>query len=46
METTLQNLERFYAEGIMGDLSGSTQEREQTLSAWRYQLERLWSEVE
>lgn len=46
METTLQNLERFYAEGIMGDLSGSTQEREQTLTAWRYQLERLWSEVE
>ena len=46
MEKTLQNLDRFYAEGLMGDLSGSTADREQTLAAWRYQLERLWTEVE
>lgn len=46
METTLQNLERFYAEGVMGDLTNSTEDRERTLTAWRYQLERLWSEVE
>ena len=46
METTLQNLERFYAEGVMGDLTGSAEDRERTLTAWRYQLEGLWSEIE
>ncbi len=46
MEKTLQNLERFYAEGVMGDLSNSPEDRERTLTAWRYQLERLWLEVE
>ncbi len=46
MEATLQTLERFYAEGLMGELEGTSEEREKTLAAWRQQLERLWSEVE
>lgn len=46
MEATLQTLERFYAEGLMGELEGTSEDREKTLAAWRQQLERLWSEVE
>jgi hypothetical protein len=46
LETTLQTLERFYEEGVMGDLNQNQQQRQETLAAWRYQLERLWSEME
>lgn len=46
MEATLQTLERFYAEGMMGDMQGGAATQEQTLEAWRQQLERLWPEVE
>ncbi|HEY9808141.1 MAG TPA: hypothetical protein V6D13_02270 [Halomicronema sp.] len=46
LEATLQNLERFYQEGLMGDMAQSSEAREGTLAAWRYQLERLWSQVE
>jgi hypothetical protein len=46
MEATLQTLERFYAEGLMGEMQGDAETREQTLAAWRRQLERLWPEVE
>ncbi len=46
MEETLQTLERFYAEGLMGELEGTSEDREKTLAAWRRQLERLWSEAE
>ncbi len=46
LQATMQNLERFYAEGLMGDDNQSPQAREETLSAWRRQLERLWPEVE
>ncbi|MGB3534871.1 MAG: hypothetical protein WBA13_15335 [Microcoleaceae cyanobacterium] len=46
IETTMQTLERFYAEGLMGEMQGSSTTREQTLEAWRQQLERLWPEVE
>jgi hypothetical protein len=42
---TLQTLERFYREGVMGDVDQPIEEREATLSAWRYQLERLWEQV-
>lgn len=42
LESTLQTLERFYAEGMLGGLDQSAQERETTLAAWRYQLTRLW----
>lgn len=45
-ETTLQTLDRFYREGLLGDLEQGTQSREQVLAAWQRQLERLWPEVE
>jgi len=44
LEATLQTLERFYEEGLMGDMAAGTQARADTLAAWRYQLERLWNE--
>lgn len=46
VETTLQTLDRFYAEGLMGEMELGRESRENTLAAWRYQLERLWPEVE
>lgn len=46
LESTLQTLERFYEEGMMGNLEDSSQSREATLAAWRDRLERLWPEVE
>jgi hypothetical protein len=46
VETTLQSLDRFYAEGMMGEMELGRESRQQTLAAWRYQLERLWPEVE
>jgi hypothetical protein len=46
LETTLQTLERFYQEGMLGGLDQEPQEREEFLAAWKYQLKRLWSEVE
>jgi hypothetical protein len=46
LEATLQNLDRFYQEGVMGEVEQSTQQREQVLGAWRYQLERLWNQVD
>ena len=45
LEATIQTLERFYAEGLMGEINMNSEYREKTLAAWRYQLERLWSEV-
>ncbi|ACK68664.1 Domain of unknown function DUF1821 [Gloeothece citriformis PCC 7424] len=44
LEATLQNLDRLYAEGLLGGLSQDPQERDQFLAAWRYQLDRLWDE--
>ncbi|MDF0554332.1 leucine zipper domain-containing protein [Kamptonema sp. UHCC 0994] len=46
IQTTLQTLDRFYAEGLMGEMQQGSEPREQTLAAWRRQLERLWPEVE
>jgi hypothetical protein len=46
LETTMQTLERFYEEGVLGDLNSGSQSRSEILAAWRYQLERVWSEVE
>ena len=46
LEATLQTLDRFYEEGLLGDLEQGAESREQVLAAWRRQLERLWSEVE
>jgi hypothetical protein len=45
LEATLQMLDRFYEEGLMGGLDQSSGDRAATLSAWRYQLERLWPDV-
>ena len=46
IQTNLQTLERFYAEGLMGEMQQGSEPREQTLAAWQRQLERLWPEVE
>jgi hypothetical protein len=46
LQSTMQNLERFYAEGVMGDENQTSQAREETLAAWRRQLERLWPEID
>ncbi len=45
LETTLQNLDHLYSEGLMGDLNQTSQEREQVLAAWKRQLEKLWAEI-
>jgi hypothetical protein len=45
LEATLQSLERFYEEGVMGDLNAGAAERGEVLGAWRSQLERLWDDV-
>lgn len=44
LEATLQNLDRLYEEGVLGDLDQGAESREQVLAAWRRRLERLWSE--
>ncbi len=44
LETTLQTLDRFYEEGVLGDLEQGKESREQVLKTWRLQLERLWAE--
>lgn len=46
LEATMQTLDRFYQEGMMGDLEMGKRSREETMSAWQRQLERLWNEVE
>lgn len=43
LEETMQTLDRFYSEGMMGDM-GDSEYRDQVLVAWRRQLERLWTE--
>ncbi len=45
LETTLQSLDRFYEEGVMGDIDAGSTARTQVMDAWRYQLERLWDEA-
>ncbi|MEM0981145.1 MAG: hypothetical protein AAGH78_12835 [Cyanobacteria bacterium P01_H01_bin.58] len=45
LEETMQTLDRFYSEGMMGDMDGS-ESQGKVLEAWRRQLERLWPEVE
>lgn len=46
LEMTLQNLDRFYQEGVMGDLDASSETRAATLEAWRNRLHRLWPTIE
>jgi hypothetical protein len=42
---TMQTLDRFYAEGVMGDLGATEDIRTEMMTAWQYQLERLWHEA-
>jgi hypothetical protein len=41
---TMQTLDRFYAEGILGDLGATEDIRKEMMTAWQSQLERLWNE--
>jgi hypothetical protein len=41
---TMQTLDRFYAEGVMGDLGATEDIRREMMTAWQYQLEKLWDE--
>lgn len=43
LEETMQTLDRFYSEGIMGEM-GDSEYQDKVLEAWRRQLERLWTE--
>ncbi len=45
LEATYQTLDRFYQEGMLGGVDQDPQQREQFLAAWKFQLERFWSEV-
>ena len=44
LENTMQTINRFYAEGMMGDMKNSGY-GDRALAAWQRQLERLWPEV-
>ena len=44
LQATMQSLERFYAEGLMGEINQTSEGREEVLTAWRRQLERLWNQ--
>lgn len=44
LEQTMQTLDRFYAEGVMGDLGATEDIRTEMMSAWQYQLERMWNQ--
>jgi hypothetical protein len=46
LDMTVKNLDRFYQEGVMGDLDSSPETRAATLEAWRNRLQRLWPTVE
>jgi hypothetical protein len=43
-EQTIHTLDRFYAEGVMGDLGATEDTRKEMMTAWQYQLEKLWDE--
>ncbi|MBE9060807.1 hypothetical protein [cf. Phormidesmis sp. LEGE 11477] len=45
LEDTIKTLDRFYSEGIMGDM-GEQAYQEKAMTAWRSQLERLWPTVD
>jgi hypothetical protein len=39
---TMQTLDRFYAEGVMGDLGASEDIRQEMMKAWHSKLTQLW----
>ncbi|AFY32029.1 hypothetical protein [Calothrix sp. PCC 7507] len=45
LQNTMQTLERFYTEGLLGEMEQTQEAQEQVLAAWRRQLERLWDEI-
>ncbi len=45
LPATMQTLERFYAEGLLGEINQTSAAREQVLAVWQRQLERLWNEI-
>jgi len=45
LTATLQTLERFYDEGLLGDLTQSSDQRSAILGAWRTRLEQLWPDI-
>jgi len=45
LEATLQTLDRFYQEGLLGDLEQGTADREAVLAAWQRRLQELWPQV-
>ncbi len=46
LPATMQTLERFYAEGLLGEINQTSTAREEVLAVWQRQLERLWNEVD
>ena len=48
LESTMKTLDRFYAEGMMGDMgsAGNSDYQQKALGAWRRQLERLWPTIQ
>ncbi len=46
LEATIQTLNRFYREGLLGNMEQGAESREAVLAAWQSQLERLWPQVE
>lgn len=46
LQATLQTIDRFYSEGMLGGTNQTPEQRERTLAAWRDRLERLWDEEE
>ncbi len=46
LQATMQSLERFYAEGLLGEIDQTPEAQSEVLAAWRRQLERLWNEIE
>ena len=44
LEDTLKTLDRFYSEGMMGDM-GDASYQNNALASWRRQLERLWPTI-
>ncbi|MCV3216426.1 hypothetical protein OGM63_23420 [Plectonema radiosum NIES-515] len=46
LQATMQTLERFYAEGLLGEIEQTSEAQAEVIAAWQRQLERLWNEVE
>jgi hypothetical protein len=45
-QATMQNLERFYAEGLLGEIEQTPEAQAEVIAAWQRQLENLWDQVE